>query len=273
MTFKTILVHVEPTKEAEARVRCAADLADRFDALLLGCGAEAPPQLVMDPFTVADGEIAAQMLRQTDEHLAKAEQTFERVAAGRARRWVHERSLPDEALCTAARTADLIVASQIDHHDRDSLRTADPGMLVVVSGRPILVTPPGKAHLAAERVLVCWKDAREARRAVSDALPFLMRAEEVLVVEVAAPEGLAGACQRAGEVAESLCRHGVFAHGEGLIKDERRVTTILEDRARVFGADLIVAGGYGRSRLGEWAFGGVTKSLLEQQEHFVLMSH
>jgi nucleotide-binding universal stress UspA family protein len=29
------------------------------------------------------------------------------------------------------------------------------------------------------------------------------------------------------------------------------------------GADLIVAGGYGHSRLREWAFGGVTRGFIE----------
>ena len=39
------------------------------------------------------------------------------------------------------------------------------------------------------------------------------------------------------------------------------------------GADLIVAVGYGHSRLGEWIFGGVTNDLLADPERFLLLSH
>jgi nucleotide-binding universal stress UspA family protein len=74
-------------------------------------------------------------------------------------------------------------------------------------------------------------------------------------------------------VAGFLREHGVRATGEGLLRDSRRTATILQDRASDFGADLLVSGGYGRSRLGEWAFGGVTKSLLDQDARFVLLSH
>ena len=74
-------------------------------------------------------------------------------------------------------------------------------------------------------------------------------------------------------MAEALRRHGVSANGEGLLRDERRVGAILCDRAAAMGADLIVAGGYGRTRLGEWVFGGVTQSLIRQTDRFVLLSH
>jgi nucleotide-binding universal stress UspA family protein len=39
------------------------------------------------------------------------------------------------------------------------------------------------------------------------------------------------------------------------------------------GADLIVAGAYGHSRLGEWMFGGMTRDLLATSPICCLMSH
>lgn len=271
--YKAILVHVEPTKAAEARVRCAADLADRFGALLIGCGSEMIPVQVRDPFAMSNGDLVTSLVETVDEHLAQAKVAFERLAAGRKLRWIASRALPDEGMVQAARGADLIVTSRPPAGGADPTRNEDPGLLVVISGKPVLVVPPGKEHLTGDRVLVCWKDTRESHRAVSDALPFLKAAGQVLVAEVAAPSELGAACARVDEVAEMLRRHGVNATSEGLIRDERRTATILEQRASNFGADLIVSGGYGRSRLGEWAFGGVTKAFLDQTDRFVLLSH
>lgn len=273
MAYKGILVHVEATQAAQARVNCAADLADQFGALLIGCGSEMVPQIAEGPFAARDGQMLSLMLGRVDEQLAQSKAAFERLAGERPRKWISERLMPDEALTLAARSADLIVTSRAAKGDEDSLRNEDPGLLVVISGRPVLVVPPGRDYLPLGRVLVCWKDSRESRRALTDALPILQRANDVLVAEVAAPADLVAACQRSGDVAEALHRHGVSAHSEGLIKDERRVADILQTRASDFGADLIVAGGYGRSRLGEWAFGGVTRALLTQTDRFVLLSH
>lgn len=273
MAYKAILVHVEATKASEARVVCAADLADRFGALLIGCGSEMAPSLHPDPFGAPNGDLLMAMAERVEEHLAQAEVTFERLAGARSKRWISERSMPDETIVAAARAADLIVTSLPEKGKEDPVRNEDPGLLVVISGRPVLVVPPQKDYLAARRILVCWKDTRESRRALSDALPFLQKADEVLVAEVAPRADLAAACKRANEVAESLCRHGVRATGEGLLRDERRTASILLDRASCFAADLIVSGGYGRSRIGEWAFGGVTKALLGQDQYFVLLSH
>jgi nucleotide-binding universal stress UspA family protein len=38
-------------------------------------------------------------------------------------------------------------------------------------------------------------------------------------------------------------------------------------------ADLIVAGGYGHSRLGEWIFGGITRELLTASPVCCVLSH
>lgn len=273
MTYKSILAHVETGANGEARLRCAVDLADRFGARLTGCASEMVP-LVRGPLSPgADGEIDIPMTDTVDRDLAEARAMFERVAPQNSGHWISARNLPDEALALAAKCADIIVTGPASENGFDAMRREDPGLLVVISGRPVLIAPRGRDYLKADRVLVCWKDTREANRAISDALPLLERADEVLVVEVADPSELVAAHQRVTEVAEFMRWHGVRATGEGLLRDGRPASKILQDRARWFSADLLVAGGYGRSRLGEWAFGGVTKAFLEQTEWFVLLSH
>jgi nucleotide-binding universal stress UspA family protein len=150
----------------------------------------------------------------------------------------------------------------------------DPGDALMRAGRPILVVPPGVAALEGRRVLVAWKDTREARRAVADALPLLSRAEEVLVVE-AAPEveERGQALRRADDVAALLAGHGATARGEALEPGGGAVADDLLRAAGRHGADLVVAGGYGHARLREWAFGGVTRDLLTRCPVCCLLSH
>ncbi|MEO8114766.1 MAG: universal stress protein, partial [Phenylobacterium sp.] len=68
-------------------------------------------------------------------------------------------------------------------------------------------------------------------------------------------------------------RHGVAARAKVLMASQERAAAELNIAAQEIGADLIVAGAYGHSRLGEWVFGGVTRELLRGGERFLLLSH
>jgi nucleotide-binding universal stress UspA family protein len=148
----------------------------------------------------------------------------------------------------------------------------DTGDVLMRAGRPVLVVPAGVASLAARTVLVAWKDTREARRAVADALPFLKAAARVVVAEIvhgnAGPEAGAGA---AG-VAAWLHGHGVAA-ADVAAPANGDAAGQLEALAAREGADLVVAGAYGHSRLREWAFGGVTAGLLAHAGRCALLAH
>ena len=272
MTYKTILVHVEP-EHTDARVRCALDIADRFGALTIGCGSEPAAQFAANPNIDTSTDLLTSLNVEVDTRLRAAKEVFERLAGTREHRWISRYAPPEAALVQAAGIADLVVTSRAPKGMIDANRHEDLGRLTLAAGRPVLVAPPGKDYLAAGRIVVCWDDTREARRAVADALPFLTKASAVLVVQVAPPEMLGAACGAVADVSDSLRRQGVAAESEALIKDERRVFDIVQNRASAFGADLLVAGAYGHSRLGEWVFGGMTRSLLAQEERFVLLSH
>ena len=97
---------------------------------------------------------------------------------------------------------------------------------------------------------------REARRAVQDALPFLREAENVVVVEVS-ERGGDQASSRLRDVANYLARHRIeTVAGRVLPVDATAANSLLRFIANE-NISLVVAGGYGRSRLGEWAYGGV----------------
>jgi nucleotide-binding universal stress UspA family protein len=114
---------------------------------------------------------------------------------------------------------------------------------------------------------------REARRAVTDALPMLHEAKRVHVVEIRAPGNDARTRQRLDDVALYLMRHRVAAETRVLTQDDHDAGRALMRAAQEEGADLIVAGAYGQSRLGEWVFGGATRSLLSAASVCCLLSH
>jgi nucleotide-binding universal stress UspA family protein len=272
-TYATLLVHAEPGKDATHRVEVAAALARDLGARLIGLGAETfDPCPTPDPFTgYAAGEWAALILEQVTKELKGAEAAFRRDAAGADIEWRQAQAYPHEAIAEAARAADLIIASPRTR--TDATRTADPADVVMAAGRPVLIVPPGRRQLRGMAVVVAWKNTRECRRAVADALPFLQRADDVIVLSVCGEAAAPAAKTELDDVVASLKRRGVEARAMVTGLDHLNTTRAIEEVADVSGADLIVAGAYGHSRLREWAFGGVTDDFMHRPACFVLMSH
>src|SRR6516165_8739422 len=125
----------------------------------------------------------------------------------------------------------------------------------------------------ARRIVVAWKDSREARRAVRDALPFLKRAKEATIVTACEHGTETQAIKHIEDVENYLARHKVIVGEKAFLHTEQSIATELLRFAKEEKADLIVAGGYGHSRLGEWALGGVTRELLSKSALCCLFSH
>ena len=123
-------------------------------------------------------------------------------------------------------------------------------------------------------MLIAWKETRESARAVSDALPFLKRADNVVVMPVSSPGGSVSGDARSGAgIADYLARHGITARVRAEIADDIDVGNLLLSRASDLATDLIVMGGYSRARLAERVAGGVTRLILQSMTVPVLMSH
>jgi len=268
--IRSLLVQVEPGAEAAPRLQVAVELARRLDADLLGVAAETIQGIgIGDPFMDGDWIADLEALRQ--DNLKHAEANFRAQTDGLRTEWLALKATPELALAGLSRGVDLIVAGGAPL-DRMA-QSADTAELIIRCGRPVLVAPPRGGKLRAEAVVVAWKDTRESRRAVADALPFLKAAEAVSVVEVCDEGGYAQAELHTHEVAKYLRRHGVTAKAKAVIAPPERVATELNIVAEAIDADLIVAGAYGHTRLGEWLFGGVTRSLIQEPERFSLLSH
>ena len=148
-----------------------------------------------------------------------------------------------------------------------------PGPWCLKAGRPVLVVPSAVTPLSAKRIAIAWKDVREARRAVQDALPFLKKAESVMIVEVSEAGDGDRVLHRVKDVAGYLTRHGVEVVAERVrptkVGAENSLLRLIGDE----NINLLVAGAYGHSRLGEWVFGGVTRELLAESPVCCLFSH
>ena len=142
-----------------------------------------------------------------------------------------------------------------------------------IDSRPSgLVVPPDVESLQAENVVVGWKEARESRWAVLDAMPFLLKASRVCVVECD-ETGQERTVPHVEDVSRYLERHGVKVVSRAPVHAVKSVADELVRVAKDEGADLIVAGAYGHSRLGEQIFGGVTRDLLSMSPICCLLSH
>jgi nucleotide-binding universal stress UspA family protein len=145
--------------------------------------------------------------------------------------------------------------------------------LVLTSGRPVIVLPPGGTASRVRRILVGWNARREAVRAVADAMPLLVRAEAVEVLVIDPERRRTGHGQEPGaDIARHLARHGAQVEVRRLSSSGEDVGRVLLSQAAAFGADLVVMGAYGHSHLNEWIFGGVTRTVLREAGLPVLMS-
>jgi len=145
---------------------------------------------------------------------------------------------------------------------------------MMAAGRPVLVVPPKlPQRQILSHVLVAWRDSRESRRAVADAVPLLRKAEVITVMEIA-EGGDEGANHRSVEdVANFIPLQGAAATPLVLPANDQSAADRLLEYAEANGAALIVLGGYGHARAREWIFGGVTRSMLKTSPICCLFSH
>ena len=272
MSYATLMVYVNADRVSKQLVSLAAGLADKFSAKLVGLSA-----LAIMPPVAAEGVVILDNATEFDiakmkARLAEAGSKFQAAAgADRQIEWRSALEFPTQTLIGEARCADLIVVEK--GKSDDNYRTVNCGAAILGAGRPFLVVPAAVRSLTAEHVVVGWKDTREARRAVRDALPFLHEAKRVTIMEICEKDQMDSARQHVDDVVLYLARHRIKAerrveiqaHGSGA----DQITALAEDE----GADLLVTGAYGHSRLNEWVFGGMTRDLLSSSPICCLMSH
>lgn len=277
MTYKTLLVAVDDSAESDARVALACDLATGMNAYLIGaCGVALNPPPLEDPHI--DGAMLGEAFTLFRD-LAEAEvrsslKRFHHVIAPRQDQteWRGRLGYPADVVIHEARAADLLIVGR--RSSKSPGHAVDPADVLMSVGRPVLIVPPARDRdPTGWPAVVAWKDSREAQRAVATGLPLLRHASEIHVLEVCETDAQEAARTRLADVVAWLARHGLTAQAHVQTPGRIGASDDILSFAAVRGAGLIVAGGYGHSRLREWALGGVTQDLLTDATVCVLFSH
>jgi nucleotide-binding universal stress UspA family protein len=281
MSYKTILVHLNDERRVGQLIDVAGHIADQNEAHLIGL--YVVPSMVVGSFSGLGGRLAQSGRQAFKEEAKRIETAFYEAMKGRAvvgewRLLEPPRDHPGtaEAVLEQARSVDLVVASQTDSEWEYSLLLDFPDRLALESGRPTLIVPhAGRFPRVGQRALVAWNGKREATRAVFDALPLLEKADAVRILWVNPGHRSANTMGRTpGEdLAATLARHGVKCELSSSVTSGIEVGDDLLSRLSDFGADLLVMGCYGHSRLREFVMGGATREILNHMTVPVLMSH
>jgi nucleotide-binding universal stress UspA family protein len=279
MTYKTLLVHLDTSARANARLALALKLARRYGAQLNGLFAAFEPH--PHEFYVMSGsagyydehrKLRAEQ-RVAIERLFHAELVREQIKGT----WITAERDPVATVMQHGRSADLTIVGQTDLDDPEAY-IADHfiELTVLGAGGPVLVMPyTGTFETIGERVLIAWNGSREAARAIHDAIPFIRRAAHVTIAAITTTFGPGASQVSCSDLAAMLGRHG--ATTVDIESFERHASETSGDALLRYasdgGFDLLVMGAYGHARLQELVLGGATRSVLGTMTLPVLMSH
>ncbi len=276
-----LMVRLAPGAPNQAVLELTADLAARLGASrVIGISARQPMQIYGGPEMYVPPELVNWDREQMAGELEAAEKEFRsalgsKVPAVEWRSTVVTYGSIADYVARQMRAADLLVtAAEEERFDLDRSRHVNAADLVLRAGKPVLIAAAAERKVDLRTVVVAWKEAREARRAVQDALPLLALADRVVVVAIAASADLADARTRTQDVANWLAEHKIKASARAVVaaeSDAAQLRNIASDLE--LDAGLVVGGGYGHTRLREWVLGGVTRDLLLRPARCALVAH
>ena len=269
-----IAVHVDGGTRDPAVLALAFGLAARFKAEIEVVFARIPPFI---PASV-DGILTPQIVeaQQTihQQRAVAAQQAVEAAAATHGTKpiWTVLDGPSTSVMIGRARFADLAIIGQPTREESDAVTDYDlPAELVMGLGRPVLIVPnKGNFTDVGRRVLVARAGTRESRRAAFDALSLFAEGAQVTVLMVNPSSSAYG---NEDDMKGWYNRHGFDANVRVIQSTEKEVGEVLLGTATEIGADLVVMGAYGRSRLRELILGGATHAVLKRMAVPVLMSH
>jgi nucleotide-binding universal stress UspA family protein len=283
MAFKTLMVRLSVENDETGPALAAGRLAEKLNASLIGIAAYPMlPRHLQGPMTYYGNTIPMNIIEEeyidkVQRLLVDRERRFRAEAGTGAREvsWISAITEKPMAVYFVEEscTADIFITTPISATAaKDPSNAMNVGDIIMNIGRPVLLVPRGTDDIVLDTVLVGWKDTRASRRALSDSLPLLALAKQVVLAEIAAPDRLDEVENKLMDIARWLSRHGIEARTvakPAVGSDTNQLAKLVED----IGATLMVAGAYGHSRFREWALGGVTSDLLLHSQVPTLLSH
>src|SRR5581483_1530524 len=171
-----------------------------------------------------------------------------------------------------ARRFDLAVVGQADR-ETGGVEEIIAESTLFEAGRPVILVPYiHKGSLKLDRTMVCWDGSRPAARAIGDAMPLLSKSRMVEIVTVEKEHGEEEQLEGI-DMGQHLARHNLKVDVHRIPGGSIDVADALLSHAADSGADFIVMGGYGHSRLREFILGGVTHSIFRSLTVPALLSH
>lgn len=147
---------------------------------------------------------------------------------------------PVEAVTTCARCADITIVGQTDSDDEAAIAGLVDHLVLDADGSVLVWPCTGSFDTRAETALLVWNGTRQAKRALSDALPLLRQEHNVIVFSIGADDGthLPGA-----EASAHLARHGVKADARHRpTSTDIAAADALLSAISDYGVDLLVMG-------------------------------
>lgn len=262
--LKNILLHVQDDQSLDLRLEAALSIARCFSSHLT-CLQVTPTEAYVAFDNFGGVFVMSDVITALDEREEALREKLEADLANEGVSWEYRHSVGNVAgtVASHAALADLIVTSREAHRtDRRGPVLTMLGDLLRLTRTPILIPGATKGTIdPLGKALIAYDGSLEAANAVRAALPLLRQASEVRIIRVEEE-------QKAGTfpgtvLLEYLSRHGIRAELRLAAADKDLIPYTIIDDALRFGAEYIVMGGYGHSRVGEFLFGGVTRSLLK----------
>lgn len=269
MTFKTLLAIVtvdDAVPDTEKAIEICAELDAHLSVLVVGA-AFSPTGAYYDVSTVWLEQREQDMKDVLDARSKVEELCRKNAVSFDVDHLYDEQFVLQNYICARAMYADLVITGKGIRANND-LRNLTIAAASFEAGTPVILQPDaGAASVKPKNVLLAWNSRPEAAKAAKQALPLLTAAERAHVVLVDPVDRyLRNGGEPGADAATFLSRHGAKVEVEQIASGGQAIEDVLRRHAREIGADIIVMGAYGHSRLRERVFGGVTASLLEACE-------
>jgi nucleotide-binding universal stress UspA family protein len=279
---KTITVFLDASPSGRNRAAHAAALAQRSDAHLVGVHVVFAGVTLDPSMSYARGREAIDQVITCERRLDAAAEATAALVGENFRSLCARMNVPAEFRSIGrGRTAgeailnslhsDLVVVGHPEPHGLpdDML----PETILLASGVPLLIVPNSwHGQTIGDKIRIGWNASREARRAISDAMTFLVAAKSVTVLAVDPLGSRRHGEEPGADIALHLARHGAHVEVEQVTSHSSPIARIILGYAQQSASDLLVFGAYSHARLKELLFGGATRTLLAQMPVPVLVS-
>jgi nucleotide-binding universal stress UspA family protein len=274
--IKDVMVRLDGTRADEARLAAADQIAEYFDSDVIGLFLNVLPVLIP---AEADPAVTLESARLVDQAHAVGDALEARLRHRLAqlqkpvelRRFDTFGDVMRDIAAREARTADVFVAMRPNGSAQEPEQLVES--VLFETGRHLFLVPEKEAAPEAfDHIMIAWNGGREATRAVTEAMPYLHKAEKVSVVVVDDGEPVEEQATMGKNLVEHLLHHGIGAAIHHVKQDGSVAATLIAESKRLK-PDLIVMGGYGHSKLREWLLGGASYEMLHNAPVPLVIAH